>query len=66
MEKISKNKIRESVMENYKNVALSNEALENSRVRKLLQLQNQIIIITFQVIWVIRLKNVKLYLKAQI
>ena len=30
MEKISKNKIRESVMENYKNVALSNEELENN------------------------------------
>ena len=30
MEKLSKNKIRESVMENYKNVALSNEVLENS------------------------------------
>jgi SAM-dependent methyltransferase len=30
MEKISKNKIRESVLENYKNVALSNEVLDNS------------------------------------
>ena len=30
MEKISKNKIRESVMENYKNVALSNEVVENN------------------------------------
>lgn len=31
MEKISKNKIRESVMKNYKKAALSNEALENSQ-----------------------------------